>query len=400
MCRRYVLLSILATVVLGLFGASDGGAATELKGFRVGVDKDRTRFVVDVGASVEYQVFTLSDPYRMVIDLPELEPVAGLKATGGKTGLIKKYRYGLFKPGNFRVVLDLNGPARLAKSFHLPASGKASHRLVLDLKPVDRATFLRTANVVRPWTKGGGAKPSAAPPKVRSAPSAKDKIVVVIDPGHGGVDPGTISKSGRREKAVTLEVSRVLKKELEKRGRYVVKLTRTRDIFRRLRDRVRYGRDNEADLFISIHADSIDNRRVRGATVYTLSQKSSDREAAALAKKENRVDIIAGVDLTGESNEVTSILIDLAQRESMNYSAIFANMLVPEIAKRNVVRRNAHRFAGFAVLKAPDIPSVLVELGYLSNRQDEKLLSSKSGQASLAQSIARAVDRYFDSRAE
>ncbi|HIF08522.1 MAG TPA: N-acetylmuramoyl-L-alanine amidase, partial [Sneathiellales bacterium] len=123
-----------------------------------------------------------------------------------------------------------------------------------------------------------------------------------------------------------------------------------------------------------------------------------DREDDALARKENRVDIIAGVDLTGESDEVTSILIDLAQRESMNYSATFANMLVPELAKRNVVRRNAHRFAGFRVLKAPDIPSVLIELGYLSNRQDEKILLSKKGQAALAQSIARAVDRYFESR--
>lgn len=274
MCRRYILLSILVAVVSGILGATDGGAATALNGFRVGVHNDRTRFVVDVGAAIEYQVFTLSDPYRMVIDLPELEPAAGLKATGGPTGLIKNYRYGLFQPGNFRVVLDLSGPARLAKSFHLPASGKASHRLVLDLKPVDRATFLRTANVVRPWTKGGVRQAPTAPSRTINAPSTKDKIVVVIDPGHGGVDPGTISKSGRREKSVTLAVSRILKKELDSRGRYVVKLTRTRDIFRRLRDRVQFGRDNEADLFISIHADSIDNRRVRGATVYTLSQKS------------------------------------------------------------------------------------------------------------------------------
>jgi N-acetylmuramoyl-L-alanine amidase len=298
-------------------------------------------------------------------------------------------------------VLDLKGPARLDKSFQLAANRTAPHRLVLDLKPTNRATFLRTANVVRPWPKGAPkARAAPAPRPPISQPKRKGKKVIVIDPGHGGVDPGTISKLGRQEKSVTLAVSRMLKKELEKQGQYTVKLTRNRDIFRRLRDRVSYARNADADLFISVHADSIDNKRVRGATVYTLSQKSSDREAGALARKENRVDIIAGVDLTGESDEVTSILIDLAQRESMNYSATFANMLVPELAKRNVVRRNAHRFAGFRVLKAPDIPSVLVELGYLSNRQDEKVLISKSGQASLAQSIAKAVDRYFRSRGD
>ncbi len=396
MCCRRLFFGVLVVLVSGVLACFEGRASTDLEGIRIGVHNGMTRFVVDLSGAVDHQIFTLSDPYRLVIDLPELTPVANANSDARPAGLVKKYRHGLFKPGNFRVVLDLKSPAQLDKSFQLASTRTASHRLVLDLKPTDRATFLRTANVVLPWPKGSTNLRAAPPPIGRSKP--KGRKVVVIDPGHGGIDPGTISKLGRKEKSVTLAVSRILKKELEKGGRYTVRLTRKRDIFKRLRDRVRFARDAEADLFISVHADSIDNKRVRGATVYTLSQKSSDREADALARKENRVDIIAGVDLTGESDEVTSILIDLAQRESMNYSATFANMLVPELAKRNVVRRNAHRFAGFRVLKAPDIPSVLIELGYLSNRQDEKILLSKKGQAALAQSIARAVDRYFESR--
>ena len=397
MCRRCLLYGALVLFITTIVSVFEAHAETVLKGFRIGVHGERTRFVVDLGARVDYRVFTLSDPYRLVIDLPELTREPGPDARAPQTGLIKNYRYGLFRSGNFRVVLDLRRPAKLAKSFVLPPSGRASHRLVLDLVPVDRSTFIKKSDVVRPWPHA--AAPSPAPPIFATPRPARTKKLIVIDPGHGGVDPGTVSKSGRRED-VTLVVSRLLKKELERGGNYEVRMTRNRDVFVRLQNRVRIARESHADLFISIHADSIENKRVRGATVYTLSEKSSDREAEALARKENRADIIAGVDLTGESDEVTSILIDLAQRESMNYSATFANMLVPEIGKRNVVRRNAHRFAGFRVLKAPDIPSVLVELGYLSNRQDEKVLTSKAGQASIVQAIARAVSRYFKSRVD
>ena len=398
MCRRFLLYGAVVLFFTAFFPASEAEAGAGLKGFRMGVHGDRTRFVVDLGAAVEYRVFTLSDPYRLVIDLPELTKEAGFDESVPAVGLIRNYRYGLFRSGNFRVVLDLRRPARLTRSFFLPPSGDAPFRLVLDLNPVDREAFLKTSDVVKPWPKVPTFK--QAPPVLSEPRQRRSKKLIVIDPGHGGVDPGTVSKSGRREKDVTLAISRVLKKELENRAEYEVRLTRQRDVFVRLRNRVQFARDSHADLFISVHADSIDNKRVRGATVYTLSEKSSDREAETLARKENRADIIAGVDLTGESDEVTSILIDLAQRESMNYSATFANMLVPEIAKRNVVRRNTHRFAGFRVLKAPDFPSVLIEMGYLSNRQDEKVLTSKSGQASMAQSIARAVDRYFRSKVE
>ncbi|MBO6946684.1 MAG: N-acetylmuramoyl-L-alanine amidase [Rhodospirillales bacterium] len=226
-------------------------------------------------------------------------------------------------------------------------------------------------------------------------PGQAQKRVIVIDPGHGGVDPGAIGVSGIYEKHITLAAARDLKRYLEATGRFDVKLTRDRDIFIRLRGRIERAREMKADLFISLHADTIRNRGVRGLSLYTLSERASDKEAAQLAERENKADLIAGIDLTHESAEVTNILIDLAQRETMNQSAKLAALLVDELDGRVNILRNPHRFAGFAVLKAPDIPSVLIELGFLSNKEDERQLRSKSHRRKLAQSIAGAVDRYF-----
>jgi len=185
---------------------------------------------------------------------------------------------------------------------------------------------------------------------------------------------------------------------LQKEGRYDIRLTREEDIFIALRERVEIGRRAGADLFVSLHADSIHDRKLRGASVYTLSEQASDKETEMLAARENKADIIAGITFDGKSEEVASILIDLAQRETMNLSARFANLLLPELRSAGAILRKGHRFAGFAVLKAPDVPSVLVELGYLSNRDDEKLLTSAKERQALIASIARAIDRYFDSR--
>ncbi|MBT7288615.1 MAG: N-acetylmuramoyl-L-alanine amidase, partial [Rhodospirillaceae bacterium] len=214
-------------------------------------------------------------------------------------------------------------------------------------------------------------------------------------PGHGGVDPGAIGISGIFEKRVTLAMARQVGKAIQALGRQRVRLTRNRDIFIPLRRRVAIARAAGAELFVSIHADSIANRRVRGGGIYTLSENSSDKEAAALAAKENRADLIAGVNLSGHDDEVASILIDLTQRETMNYSAQFAAALVPELRQLIQMRRKPHRFAGFVVLKAPDVPSVLIELGYLSNRRDEKMLTSPRSRAAIAKAIARSVDNYF-----
>jgi N-acetylmuramoyl-L-alanine amidase len=226
-------------------------------------------------------------------------------------------------------------------------------------------------------------------------PETPAKRVVFIDPGHGGVDPGTIGVSGTYEKHITLAMARELKAQLDKTGRIQAMLTRKIDIFVPLRERVSRAREAGAELFISIHADAIKNRKTRGLSIYTLSEKASDKEAAALADKENKADLIAGINLVGETKEVTNILIDLARRESMNQSSKFATGLVFEMRRQTKLLRKTHRFAGFAVLKAPDVPSVLIELGFLSNRSDEKALKDKKYRAKLAKGMVRAITGYF-----
>ena len=309
---------------------------------------------------------------------------------------MERYRFRLFEAGTSRVVLDLSGPANVQKVFMLEPQGAFGYRLVVDLEPTSRSSFLADAR--KPVTR-------AAAPDIAIQPSPGDRsqtgpYVIVLDPGHGGIDPGTISVIKVQEKQVVLDMAREIKRGIEQNPRYKVILTRNRDVYLPHRQRFEIARRAKADLFISIHADAIDNSRVRGATVYTLSETASDSEAAALAAKENKSDLIAGIDLSRETSEVTSILIDLAQRESMNYSARFANFLVPIMGENWIMRTNSHRFAGFLVLKAPDVPSVLLELGYLSNRQDAQLLISADGKRRISRAMVDAIDRYFDALEE
>lgn len=238
----------------------------------------------------------------------------------------------------------------------------------------------------------------AAAPSAPSAqaPRRMDRPVIVLDPGHGGVDPGAIGIGGTHEKDITLAMAREIRRQLEATGKYRVFLTRDQDVFIRLRDRIAIARQQSADLFISIHADSMGNRETRGASIYTLSENASDSEAAALAARENRADIIAGVDLSRESRDVTSILIDLAQRETSNHSISLARSLVQEMGREvQLLPVNPHRFAGFAVLRAPDVPSALIELGYLSNAQDEGQLNKPQYRQRVASGIVRSIDAYF-----
>ncbi|WP_237051501.1 N-acetylmuramoyl-L-alanine amidase [Magnetospirillum sp. ME-1] len=238
--------------------------------------------------------------------------------------------------------------------------------------------------------------PQPSAPATESVAKAKDGVpVIVIDPGHGGVDPGATGVSGTYEKHITLAMARELKTMLERNGRYRVHLTRDRDVFIRLRERIAIARAQGADLFISLHADAVQNPQIRGLSVYTLSRNASDAEAQALAEKENKADLIAGIDLTHESADVANILIDLAQRETMNRSAGFAAELVDEVGQEMDLLGNTHRFAGFAVLKAPDVPAVLVEMGYLSNEAEERMLRQPQYRARLAKSVAKAVERFF-----
>ncbi len=435
--RRSLAVLSLA-FALGVMGPAQA-AKTVVTDVRVGAQGSATRIVFEVTRQVAFSVFTLDNPYRVVIDLPEVGWRLPPRPLPGATGVFQKLRYGLFQPGNSRVVLDIRTPAAISKAFILGAEGNYGYRLVIDLTPTTPQAFmlgvgktpLRVASVQPPAQQtaqpASAPSPALAPPKMvmvkgrepaatnfekpspnpeqatpfRLAPRKPEprhrgrKPVIVIDPGHGGVDPGTIGVSGIYEKHLTLAMARELRRQLLRTGRFKVLLTHDRDVFVRLRDRVRMAREVKGDLFISIHADTVKNKKIRGPAVYTLSEKASDKEAQELADKENKADLIAGVDLTHESPEVTNILIDLAQRESMNQSARFATTLIAKLKRQTRVLRNTHRFAGFAVLKAPDIPSVLLEMGFLSNRQDERLLRSREYRARLASAVVEAAQLYF-----
>ncbi len=387
---RWAAISMrwLAVAVV-LLAAGRAWAEAAVTAVRASASGERTRIVLDLSAPVEFSLFTLADPYRVVLDFPQVAWRAPPDDMTQAGGLLAGLRYGQFRPGTSRLVLDLADPALVKRATLLRPSGEYGHRLLLDLTPADRAAFLATVGAPR------------APPETASAPSGAArrvdrKRIVVIDAGHGGVDPGTIGPSGLYEKDLVLEYAMELKRRLLASRRYEVAMTREDDVFLSLGERVRVAQQSGGDLFISIHADSIENGEIRGGAVYTLSETASDTEAERLAARENKSDVIAGLHLDRHDTEVVSILISLAQRETMNYSARFANLLVPELERHKVrVRRKPHRFAGFRVLKAPDVPSVLVELGYLSNPKEERALRSAEGRSAVTSAIVAAIERYF-----
>jgi N-acetylmuramoyl-L-alanine amidase len=410
--------------------ASLAAAPPSVSGVLIGDQGGATRLVLELSQRAEYRVFLLNEPMRLVVDLPTVR--WKLAAQVPPAGVIAGYRFGQFDTDTARLVVDLAAPARIRKSGYELQSGRAAQRLVLELEPVAAEVF---ATAVQPWMSSGSglqAPPvTAPPPAVAAAPPARvpppaaeaprppvgvaaapaaggasgagktvprrdGRKTVVLDPGHGGVDPGALGGNGTYEKELTLAVAREVKRQLEATGRYRVVMTREDDIFVQLRERVGKARAVDADLFLSIHADSIGSAQTRGASIYTLSETASDAEAAALAARENRADIIAGVDLSAENKDVASILIDLAQRETLNRSAALAHSLVAELGRDiQLLPSRPHRFAGFAVLKAPDVPSALIELGYLSNRQDESLLNRPQHRTKIAGAIVRAIDRHF-----
>lgn len=393
-----IILSCLMTCLLALPVLAKPSAIVSHA--RIGVHETHTRFVFDLSAPVSYSIFTLTDPNRVVIDMPEVDFALNAQEANQSAGLVARYRYGLFRPGLSRVVLDMAKPVKVAKQFTLPGTNGKGMRLVIDLAPTSQSAFEQKAGFpTSQQTQKVASKPKPPEKPVVSKPQPiRTKPVIVIDAGHGGVDPGAIARTGLQEKFVVLDVAKRLARHLGQTGRFEIHMTRDRDVFIPLRERVRISREHDADLFISIHADAAENPKATGAGVYTLSENASDREAAALARRENRSDIIAGVNLDSEPDEVASILIDLAQRETKNNSAQFASLLVPELRKVVTLRSHTHRFAGFAVLKAPDVPSVLVELGFLTNRTEERRLASPNGREKLAKAISEAVDGYFQQR--
>lgn len=368
-------------------------AATDV---RLAGDDRQTRLIFDLTDKVDLSVFTLASPYRVIVDLPQV--AFRLPAKSGDTGrgLIKAFRYGLIMQGGARVVIDTKGPVRVEKAFVLPAADGLPARMVLDLAATDRDSFMRDLAMAN---RQRAEQRRAEPPPATIRSAGDPRPLIVIDPGHGGIDTGT--KAGAVvEKAIVLDFATMLRDRMEKSGKYRVAMTRTDDTFIPLAGRVKFARQRQAALFISIHADALPKGEgeAEGATVYTLSEKASDAQAARLAEAENRADVISGVDLAAEPNDVADILIDLAQRETKTFSAKFAAGLVNEMKRVARMHKHPMKSAGFRVLLAPDVPSVLLELGYVSTKDDLKQLMSEAWRARTADSIVQAVDSFFATR--
>ncbi len=433
------------------------GKLATARAVEVSGDKSRTTFALSLSKGVTVEIFTLAEPYRVVIDLPEVEFQLPGEAGQVGAGVVTAFRYGLFDAGQSRIVMDTSVPVKInGARMHQMADGGV--RLDVVLIPTDPTSFgggtggQRSARSTKANQRVGGVD---GPPKSRereradrvaaagkaagtngnvergeaasgpantavpgdwqakvNVPAADQaeeskpkKPVVMIDPGHGGVDPGTVGANNVREKVVVLAVGKRLAELLKKTGRYDVRMTRTTDKFVSLNKRLKMSRDAKADLFISLHADAISQKSfaesVRGATVYTLSETASDAQARRLAEKENSVDLAAGMQSDADKSEkglVKDILIDLLKRETANFSADFSKELVHRLKRTMTVSRVPQRSAAFKVLKQTYSPSVLVELGYLSNSSDAKSMSSKQWRERMAKSIAAAVESYFKRR--
>ena len=389
-----VALPISQACAQGRTGGKETGDANNVTvhSMRLVGNETRTRFVVDLDRPTEFGVLRLTDPYRLVIDLPRVTFAKPAAKSDGR-GLVADYRFGLIAPEKARIVLDLKEPVAIAKTFALPAAGEQPARLVFDFTPVSAESFAAAATAGNPKAD----TIDRAPKGNRLGGSGPgDRPIVVIDPGHGGIDSGAAGASGVLEKTVTLEFSRELAVRLRAGGRIDPVLTRSGDRFLSLRQRIAIARENRAVLLISVHADTVPEEYVRGAAVYTLSEKASDSLSAALAARENRSDILAGLAIDDQPDEVADILFDLARRESRNLSLRFAKGLINDMGQAIKLNNSPWRKAAFQVLKAPDVPSVLLELGFLSNKFDEQLLRSSTWRKRSAEAIASAIEQFID----
>lgn len=376
---------------------------------RLAGDARQTRFILDLDRTIPFRAFALADPYRVILDIPQVSfKLANGTGAAGR-GLIKAFRYGLVMPGGSRIVFDLTGPAKIAKSYVLDAANDQPPRLVIEFEEVDRTTFVQLlAPENRPELRPGiadanaaVAQPAAPAVAAKPAPANDPRPLIVIDPGHGGLDNGTQAGGGDvMEKNLVLAFGLALRDRIEKSGKYRVVMTRSDDTFIPLDDRSKVARTQGASLFVSIHADALPRHEgdAQGATIYTLSDKASDAQAERLAEAENKSDAIGGVNLTAEPTEVVDILIDLAQRETRTFSNRFARLLMGEMKNSARMHKHPLKSAGFRVLKAPDVPSVLVELGYVSNKGDLEHLVSDGWRTKTANSMALAIDAFFAKR--
>jgi N-acetylmuramoyl-L-alanine amidase len=360
----------------------------------VAADGGRTRFTIALSRAVTPRVAYMERPDRVIVELPELTFRLPAEIGRRREGLVSSFRYGLFGPERSRIVIDLAQPASVSRLDVEEDHAHGTAKLIVELARTEREAFrhavAESASILQPPALE---TPAAAAPEDR-------RPVIMLDPGHGGVDPGATASAGMFEKEIVFSFAQKLKKKLEVSGRYRVLMTRNRDVFIPLGDRVRLARSARADLFVSIHADSISGGpEVRGLTVYTGSERASDADSARLADRENRADTAAGVESSDNvGEEVADILQDLTSRETRIFSHRVAKRLVQELDAVARLNKNPHREAGFRVLRAHDVPSVLVELGYLSSRKDFDLLISDEWRDRSTDAMTSAIDLFFAPR--
>ncbi len=414
-------LALAWCLLVALADLQPAGAQGTVRDIRVIPHEKGVRVLIDLNQRAPYSYLLLPNPPRLAFDLPEVSWLVPSSRGERPAGMVKGFRFGLFRPGTSRLVLDLAGPFDVSRMLELAANDASGFRIVAELAPLPPGTPMapRLVNGGRPASLAvaEAPRPIATPAEAQAqqlamltapraasdtpVPMAKPSYplaprVVVLDPGHGGVDPGALGLRGTREKNVVLAAAREVRRQLEATGRYRVVLTRSDDTFVPLRDRLQIARTAGGELFMSLHADSlVKDRSVSGGAVYTLSERASSEEAARLANDENRADILGGLDLSNQEAVVTQILIDLAQRDANNKSIELANTLVNHLNGATHMLRKQRQQAGFVVLKSPDMPSVLLELGYLSNAGDERRLTDPTYLARLASAIVQAVDKFF-----
>ncbi|HRN84036.1 MAG TPA: N-acetylmuramoyl-L-alanine amidase [Hyphomicrobium sp.] len=386
-----------------LYGTAWGAPEATATAAHLSGDKTRTTFRLDLTAGVTAEIFTLANPYRVIVDLPDVS--FRLPDGTGQTGhgLVDAFRYGLFAERKARVVIDTAGPVRIERAAMAAAPRNDGIVFTFDMVTTAPESFGAGTGAGKA-AEAERKAPAGTPPPPAAKPPERGKAVIMIDPGHGGIDGGAVSASNVLEKDVVLAVARELGKQLGTTGRYDVRMTRASDVFISLDQRVALSLEQGVDLFISLHADSLAEdrgaRSIRGATIYTLSERASDEHARRMAEKENASDLVAGLKAPDaeDDDQVTGILIDLMKRETANFSADFSNTLVSKMKRKVALSRVPQRAAAFKVLKQTHAPSVLIELGYLSHPEDEKLLNSPDWHQQVAGSIAAAVDAYFAKR--
>lgn len=381
---RLAALAVFALAASPHRGLGDVGAPVAV-GVRLSQDESAARLVLDLSRSVDASASALASPDRIVVDMPEvnfqLDPSAGRVRAPSNVSFVKGFRFGLLAPGKSRIVIDLARTACPSEVAARPiVEGEPAARLTIELKPCDPSAF--AALVRAPAVSTTAAAAAVAPPRP----------VIVLDPGHGGVDSGARGLHGVQEKALVFDFCAELKRQLDATKRYTTVMTRDGDQYLDLDDRVDIARKANASLFISVHADTLsEDANVNGSTVYTVADRASDAEAARIAARENA----AGGRSRLENPDVAGILFDLERRETRTYAHIFSRGLVDSLRGSAKLNRNPERSAGFVVLKAPEFPSVLLELGYLSNPQDVHSLLSPEWRATAAAAVVKAIDAFF-----